>query len=54
MLKLQDLGAIDSDETTVLITTGHGLKDPNVVTESIRIMDPVDGDMKTLQSILGE
>lgn len=54
MQKLLDQGAIDSDETTVLITTGHGLKDPNAVTESIQIMDPVDSDMKTLQSILGE
>jgi len=54
LMKLHENGDIDEDETTVLITTGHGLKDPNVVTESIKIMDPIDCDMDTLRKILGE
>ncbi len=54
LMKLHENGDIDEDETTVLITTGHGLKDPNAVTESIKIMDPIDCDMDTLRKILGE
>jgi threonine synthase len=54
MLKLQGLNEIDNDESTVLITTGHGLKDPNVVIESIKIMDPIDADMNTMRKVLGE
>jgi len=54
LLKLQGHGAIDEDETTVLVTTGHGLKDPNVVIDSIQIMDPVNGDMDTMRTLVGE
>lgn len=54
MLKLKEANEIDGDEKTVLITTGHGLKDPNVVIESIEIMDPIDADMNAMRKILGE
>jgi hypothetical protein len=30
------------------------LKDPNVVIDSIQIMDPVDGDMDTMRKLVGE
>jgi len=54
MTKLLAQNEIDRDEKTVLITTGHGLKDPNVVIESIKIMDPIDADMNTMRKVLGE
>lgn len=54
LLKLQAAGEVSEDETTVMITTGHGLKDPNAVTESIEIMDPIDTDIQTLKKVLGE
>ncbi|MHC1605599.1 MAG: threonine synthase [Candidatus Methanofastidiosia archaeon] len=54
LIKLQEIDVIDSDETTVLITTGHGLKDPDIVTESIRTMPPIDYDVRALRKAMGD
>ncbi len=52
LLKLRDSGEIRGDEITVLITTGHGLKDPNIVMSSIELPESIEVDMKRLRSIL--
>lgn len=36
LLKLDAQGTIDHDETVVCITTGNGLKDPNVIVDSCK------------------
>ncbi len=52
LLKLLKLGKIESDESTVLITTGHGLKDPNIVIEHMSIPDSIEPTLEEFKRIL--
>ena len=40
LIKLGD--EIGPDESTVLITTGHGLKDPNIILENFTLPEPIE------------
>ena len=52
LMKLRDSREIGVDEITVLITTGHGLKDPNVVMSSIALPEPIDASKESLYDVL--
>ncbi len=46
-IKLKDLHLVDG--TTVLVATGHGLKDPNVVLDRFSLPNPVDPDVESMK-----
>ncbi len=46
-IKLRDLGLIDG--TTVLVATGHGFKDPNIVLNRFNLSDPVDPNVESIK-----
>jgi len=50
--KLGTVGAIEKDEVTVCIATGHGLKDPDIIVKNYELPPEVDLDTQPLQSIL--
>jgi threonine synthase len=51
--KLVAAGKISADEKIVCITTGHGLKDPQVIMEKYPKPIEVDADLKSIEKLLG-
>lgn len=51
--KLIDYGKIDRDEIIVCVTTGHGLKDPDIVVKSYEKPFEVDAQLESIEQILG-
>jgi len=52
LLKLRENGTVDRDEVTVLITTGHGLKDPNIIIGSIELPPPIEPSLEAFSRIM--
>jgi len=52
LLKLCAAETIKADELTVLITTGHGLKDPNIVIETSELMEPIEPNMESFKKAM--
>jgi len=52
LIKLNDLGQIDRDETIVCVTTGHGLKDPEVAIKSSEEIVTIEGSIDELAKAL--
>ncbi|MEM1592399.1 MAG: threonine synthase [Candidatus Bathyarchaeia archaeon] len=51
--KLVENGEIDRDEVVVCVTTGHGLKDPDIVVKTFEKPYEVDAELKAIEKILG-
>ncbi len=51
--KLVDRGEIDEGEEVVCVTTGHGLKDPEIVMETCELPEPVEPDPERIKERLG-
>ncbi|GAB6102631.1 threonine synthase [Thermococcus atlanticus] len=47
LIKMGD--EIGPDESTVLITTGHGLKDPNIILENFTLPEPIEPTMEAFR-----
>lgn len=47
LIKLGD--EISPDESSVLITTGHGLKDPDIILENFALPEPIEPTMEALR-----
>lgn len=50
LIKMRD--KIGEDESVVLITTGHGLKDPNIILENFRLPEPIEPSLKAFEEVL--
>ena len=51
--KLLDEGIVDRDEEIVCVATGHGLKDPGIVTKFGREPSKTKSDLKSIEEALG-
>ena len=51
--KLSELGKIDKDEVVVCVTTGHGLKDPDIAIKISEKPFEVDAEMESIEKLLG-
>ncbi len=52
LLKLREQGEISGGESTVLITTGHGLKDPEIVVRIIKIPEAIEATEEMIFEVL--
>ncbi|HIH72187.1 MAG: Threonine synthase [Thermococcales archaeon 44_46] len=52
LVKLKELDLINSDESYVLITTGHGLKDPNIIIENFSLPEPIEPTLSAFREVL--
>ncbi len=52
LIKLFNEGRIDRSESYVLITTGHGLKDPNVVINNFKLPDPIPPTLEAFRRVM--
>lgn len=52
LIKLRKIGILDSDESYVLITTGHGLKDPNIIVENFELPEPIEPTLEAFKGVL--
>ncbi|MDK2853158.1 MAG: threonine synthase [Thermococcaceae archaeon] len=52
LIKLKELSRIEPDESYVLITTGHGLKDPNVIIENFKLPEPIEPSLEAFREVL--
>ena len=52
LIKLRDIIEIEDDESVVLITTGHGLKDPNIILENFRLPEPIEPSLEAFKEVL--
>lgn len=52
LIKLLESGEIGSDESYVLITTGHGLKDPNIVVERFTLPEPIEPTLEAFKEVM--
>lgn len=53
LMKLLENGELDRDESYVLITTGHGLKDPNVVVSRFTLPEPIEPTLEAFREVMG-
>ena len=51
--KLFESGKIDEDEVVVCVTTGHGLKDPDIIMKISEKPFEVDAEMVSIEKLLG-
>jgi len=51
--KLFEAGKIDKDEVVVCVTTGHGLKDPDIAIKISEKPFEVDAEMESIEKLLG-
>ncbi len=51
--KLSESGKIDKDEVIVCVTTGHGLKDPDIAVKISEKPFEVDAEMDSIEKLLG-
>lgn len=51
--KLLELGVVDSDEKVVCICTGHGLKDPDIVMQFVKVQSEMEPEMESMERALG-
>jgi len=51
--RLVEAGEIEPDESVVCVTTGHGLKDPEIVMETCELPEPVEPDPERIKERLG-
>ena len=51
--KLLDKGIIEKDEKTVCITTGHALKDPEIIINEYEKPKEIEPDMEILKKLIG-
>jgi threonine synthase len=52
LIKLLESGEIGKDESYVLITTGHGLKDPNIVVERFTLPEPIEPTLEAFREVM--
>ncbi|WP_457754733.1 threonine synthase [Thermococcus sp.] len=52
LIKLKELSLIEPDESYVLITTGHGLKDPNIIIENFKLPEPIEPSLEAFKEVL--
>jgi len=52
LIKLKELSLIEPDESYVLITTGHGLKDPNIIIENFKLPEPIEPSLEAFREVL--
>lgn len=50
--KLREMGMIDPDERVVCVTTGHGLKDPQIVLDNFPDLVTVNADLKEILKMI--
>jgi threonine synthase len=51
--KLVENGIIDKDERIVCVTTGHGLKDPDIAVRMSEKPLEVDAEVEAIEKVLG-
>lgn len=52
LIKLKEMGLIDRNELIVCISTGHGLKDPEIVLKQFQKPIEIEADAKALMNVL--
>lgn len=52
LMKLLESGEVERDESYVLITTGHGLKDPNVVINRFTLPEPIEPTLEAFKEAI--
>jgi len=52
LMQLVPAGGIARGSTVVVVLTGHGLKDPGAVLASVRVPEPVDARLESLQEAI--
>jgi len=52
--KLVLSGKIDADEKVVCIATGHGLKDPDILSRLLPKLTEADADLESIERVLGD
>ncbi|MFA4640272.1 threonine synthase [Pyrococcus kukulkanii] len=52
LIKLLREGVIDKSESYVLITTGHGLKDPNIVVNNFKLPEPIEPTLEAFRRVM--
>ncbi|ACS90171.1 threonine synthase [Thermococcus sibiricus] len=52
LIKLLEIGEVDRSESYVLITTGHGLKDPNVVLNRFTLPEPIEPTLDAFKEVI--
>ncbi|WP_394346614.1 pyridoxal-phosphate dependent enzyme [Thermococcus henrietii] len=52
LMKLLGSGELERGESYVLITTGHGLKDPNVVVNRFTLPEPIEPTLEAFREVM--
>lgn len=52
LIKLLESGEISRNESYILITTGHGLKDPNIVIKNFQIPEPIEPTLEAFKEVI--
>ena len=52
LMKLLESGELERGESYVLITTGHGLKDPNVVVNRFTLPEPIEPTLEAFREVM--
>ncbi len=52
LMKLLESGELDRGESYVLVTTGHGLKDPNVVVNRFTLPEPIEPTLEAFREVM--
>ncbi len=51
--KLLEQGVVDSDEKVVCVCTGHGLKDPDIVMQFVKVEGEMEPEIESMERALG-
>ena len=51
LIKLRNRGIIGENESTVLITTGHGLKDPDIIVRNLTLPEEIEPSLNAFRNI---
>ncbi|WP_460130070.1 threonine synthase [Thermococcus prieurii] len=53
LMRLLESGELGRGKSYVIITTGHGLKDPNVVVNRFALPEPIEPTLEAFREVMG-